>query len=326
MACIEAIKPKNYIELSKEVFDLEIEELKKVRDKIGSEIEDAVEMIFQSKGRVVITGIGKSGIIGKKITASLSSTGTQSIFMNAAEGLHGDLGMIYKDDIVIAISNSGSSKEVVDLIPSIKKIGARIIAMTGNKNSLLGQAADLVLDIGIEKEACPMDLAPTSSTTATLVMGDALTVSLIKKRNFKPENFALYHPGGALGRRLLTRVKDLMNKEVPIVYEDTSLKNIIYEISSKRLGMTMVYNRKDEVTGIITDGDIRRIVFDKFEDIKEIRAIDIMTRQFKTINKNEMANDALDIMDYNKISSLAVVKDKKVEGIVTIHDLFDFRK
>lgn len=326
MDCIEVIKPENYIELSKEVFDLEIEELKKVRDKIGNEIEDAVEMIFESKGRVVITGIGKSGIIGKKITASLASTGTQAIFMNAAEGLHGDLGMIYKDDIVIAISNSGSSQEVVNLLPSIKKIGAKIIAMTGNKNSQLGQAADLVLDIGIEKEACPMNLAPTSSTTATLVMGDAITVSLIKKRNFKPENFAVYHPGGALGRKLLTRVKDLMNIEVPKVYENTNLKDIIYEISSKRLGMTMVYNCNDEVTGIITDGDIRRTVFDKLEDIKNIKAVDIMTRDFKTIDKNEMANDALDIMDSKKISSLAVVKDKKVEGIVTIHDLFDFRK
>lgn len=326
MDYMELIKTKSYVDISKEVFDLEIEELKRVRNKIGNEIEEAVEMIFQSKGRVVITGIGKSGIIGKKITASLASTGTQSIFMNAAEGLHGDLGMIYKDDIVIAISNSGSSREVLDLIPSINKIGAKIIAMTGNKNSLLGQAADLVLDIGIEKEACPMNLAPTSSTTATLVMGDALTVSLIEKRNFKPENFALYHPGGALGRRLLTRVKDLMNKEVPIVYEDTSLKNVIYEISSKRLGMTTVYNYNDEVTGIITDGDIRRTVFDKFEDMKKIRAIDIMTSEFKTIDKDEMASDALDIMDCNKISSLVVLKDKRVEGILTIHDLFDFKK
>lgn len=326
MDCMGLIESRSYIDISKEVFDLEIEELKKVRDKIGKEIDEVVKMIFESKGRVVITGIGKSGIIGKKITASLASTGTQSIFMNAAEGLHGDLGMICNDDIVIAISNSGSSQEVVNLLPSIKKIGAKIIAMTGNRNSPLGQAADIILDIGIEKEACPMDLAPTSSTTATLVMGDALTVSLIKHKNFKPENFAVYHPGGALGRRLLTRVKDLMSTEIPIVYEDTDLKNIIYEISSKRLGMTMVYNSNDEVTGIITDGDIRRTVFEKIEDIKNIRARDIMTRNFKTIDKNEMANDALDIMDTNKISSLAIVKDKKVQGIVTIHDLFDFRK
>lgn len=316
----------NYINIGKEVFDLEIKELKKVRDRIGNEVEQAVELIFNSKGRVVITGIGKSGIIGKKITASLASTGTQSIFMNAAEGLHGDLGMIYKDDIVIAISNSGSSQEVIDLLPSIKRIGAKIIAMTGNINSSLGQAADIILDIGVEREACPMNLAPTSSTTATLVMGDALAVALIKRRNFKPENFALYHPGGALGRRLLTRVKDLMHTDIPVVYKDTLIKDVIYEISDKRLGMTMVYNNKDEVVGLITDGDIRRIVFDRIEDIKDLKAIDIMTRKFKTIDKDEMANYALDVMDTNKISSLVIIENKKVEGILTLHDLFDFRK
>ncbi|WP_278682479.1 KpsF/GutQ family sugar-phosphate isomerase [Paraclostridium bifermentans] len=316
----------NYINIGKEVFDLEIKELKKVRDRIGNEVEQAVELIFNSKGRVVVTGIGKSGIIGKKITASLASTGTQSIFMNAAEGLHGDLGMIYKDDIVIAISNSGSSQEVIDLLPSIKRIGAKIIAMTGNINSSLGQAAHIVLDIGVEREACPMNLAPTSSTTATLVMGDAIAVALIKRRNFKPENFALYHPGGALGRRLLTRVKDLMHTDIPVVYKDTLIKDVIYEISDKRLGMTMVYNNKDEVVGLITDGDIRRSVFDRIEDIKYLKAIDIMTKEFKTIDKNEMANYALDVMDENKISSLVIIQNKKVEGILTMHDLFDFKK
>lgn len=325
MSCTEVIKPKNCIDLSKEVFDLEIEELKKVRDKIGNEIEDAVEMILKSKGRVVITGIGKSGIIGKKITASLASTGTQSIFMNAAEGLHGDLGMIYKDDIVIAISNSGNSKEVVDLLPSINRIGCKVIALTGNRNSYLGKRADLVLDIGVEKEACPMNLAPTSSTTATLVMGDALTVSLIKRKNFTPENFALYHPGGSLGRKLLTRVKDLMNTDIPIVYEDTDLKNIIYEISSKRLGVTIVYNNNNEATGIITDGDIRRSVFDNYEDIKSVTARDIMTRNFKYIDKNEMANYALELMEENKVTSLVVLEEKNVIGIITTHDVYDFK-
>ncbi|WP_394866655.1 KpsF/GutQ family sugar-phosphate isomerase [Paraclostridium bifermentans] len=326
MICVEELSKESYVDISKDVFNLEIEELKKVRDKIDNSIEDAVQMIFNADGRVIVTGIGKSGIIGKKIAASLASTGTQSIFMNAAEGLHGDLGMIYRDDIVIAISNSGSSQEVIDLIPSIKRIGAKIIAMTGDTKSTLGKSADLVLDIGIDKEACPMNLAPTSSTTATLVMGDALTVSLINIRKFKPEKFALYHPGGALGRRLLTRVKDLMHEDVPVVYEDTKLRDVIYEISSKRLGMTMVYNKNNEVTGIITDGDIRRTVFDKFENIKKIKASDIMTKEFKTIDKNEMANYALDIMDSSKISSLAIVENNKVEGIITIHDLFDFKK
>lgn len=315
----------NYVELSKNVFDLEIEELKKVRDRVGIEINEAVELIFNSKGRVVVTGIGKSGIIGKKIAASMASTGTQTLFMNAAEGLHGDLGMIYKDDIVIAISNSGSSKEVLDLLPSIKKIGAKIIAMTGNMNSILAKEANLILDIGIEKEACPMNLAPTSSTTATLVMGDALTVSLIKRRNFKPENFAIYHPGGALGRRLLTRVEDLMHTTLPIVSQDSTLNDIVYEISSKRLGMTLVYDIERTLVGLITDGDIRRSVFDNFDDLKAITAKDIMTQNYKFINKTQMANEALEVMETNKISSLVVLEDKNVQGIITMHDVFDFR-
>lgn len=324
MDCIDVIKSKNYIDISKDVFDLEINELKKVRDKIGSEIEDAVEMIFESKGRVVITGIGKSGIIGKKISASLASTGTQSIFMNAAEGLHGDLGMIYKDDIVIAISNSGSSQEVLDLLPSIKRIGAKIIAMTGNKNSKLGQAADLVLDIGIEKEACPMNLAPTSSTTATLVMGDALTVSLINKRDFRPEKFAIYHPGGALGRRLLTRVKDLMHTNIPKVEDDASLKRILDEIINKRLTMTMVIDNNNQFVGIITDGDIRRSVFNKYENIKDIKAKDIMSKGFKCIDSNEMLSFALERFEEEKVSALVVLEQESIVGIVTMQDIIDF--
>lgn len=324
MGCIEVIKSKNYVDLSKEVFNLEIEELKKVRDKIGSEIEDAVEMIFESKGRVVITGIGKSGIIGKKIAASLASTGTQSIFMNAAEGLHGDLGMIYKDDIVIAISNSGNSQEVVDLLPSIKRIGAKIIGMTGNTNSKLAQSSDLVLDIGIEKEACPMNLAPTSSTTATLVMGDALTVSLINKRDFRPEKFAIYHPGGALGRRLLTRVKDLMHTNIPKVKEDANLKDILDEIISNRLTMTMVVDSNKQFIGIITDGDIRRTVFNKYENIKEIKAKDIMSKGFKSISSNEMLSFALEKFEEEKVSSLVVLEKESVVGIVTMQDIIDF--
>ena len=220
------------INIAKEVFDLEMIELDKVKSKINEEFARIVELIFESKGRVIVTGIGKSGIIGKKIAASLASTGTNSFFMHSAEALHGDLGMVYRDDIVIAISNSGSSQEVLDILPSIKRIGATLIAMTGNRNSILAKEAEYVLDIGIENEACPLDLAPTSSTTATLVMGDALTVALIKRRDFKPEKFALYHPGGALGRRLLTSIKDLMVTEVPKVTLQTELKDI--KLAEKR--------------------------------------------------------------------------------------------
>lgn len=313
------------VKIAHEVFDIEIEQLEKLKERIDCKFEDVVELIFETKGRVIFTGIGKSGIIGKKIAASFASTGTNSFFMHAAEALHGDLGMVYKDDIVIAISNSGSSQEVIDLLPSLKRIGCTIVAMTGNLKSPLARNAEYVLDIGVEKEACPMDLAPTSSTTATLLMGDALTVALIERRDFKPEKFAVYHPGGALGRRLLTRIKDLMNDEVPVVNVDDHLQDIVYEIGSKRLGITLVYDNNIPI-GIVTDGDIRRAIINN-DDLKEIKAKDVMTEGFKTISANDMATDALEKMEQHKITSLAVVDDKeptRIKGIITMHDLFTF--
>lgn len=312
------------IDIAKEVFDVEIEELVKVRNKIDNEFNLIIDVILNTKGKVVITGIGKSGIIGKKIAASLASTGTSSFFMQSAEALHGDLGMVNKEDIVIAISNSGTTQEVLNLIPSLKKIGCKIIAMTGNKKSQLANVADYIIDIGVEKEACPMNLAPTSSTTATLLMGDALTVALIKRREFMPENFALYHPGGALGRRLLTRVSDIMSKELPKVYEESDLKEVIYEISSGRIGLTIVYNIEDNPVGLITDGDIRRNIFDKYSDIREIKAKDIMTKGFKSIDSNEMANAAWEKMNRNNISNLVVTEGENLVGVVTMHDVFEF--
>ena len=313
------------INIAKEVFDLEMIELDKVKSKINEEFARIVELIFESKGRVIVTGIGKSGIIGKKIAASLASTGTNSFFMHSAEALHGDLGMVYRDDIVIAISNSGSSQEVLDILPSIKRIGATLIAMTGNRNSILAKEAEYVLDIGIENEACPLDLAPTSSTTATLVMGDALTVALIKRRDFKPEKFALYHPGGALGRRLLTSIKDLMVTEVPKVTLQTELKDIIYEISSKRIGMTLVYENQKAI-GIITDGDIRRSIAN-CEDLNKLNAEQIMSKGYKNIKNDAKATVALEKMQEFKVSSLVVIDAKsssEIVGIVTMHDLFPF--
>lgn len=313
------------MKIGHEVFDIEIGQLEYVKNKLDKNFSDIVELIFESKGRVVVTGIGKSGIIGKKIAASLASTGTNSFFMNSAEALHGDLGMVYKDDIVIAISNSGSSQEVVDILPSLKKIGAKLIAMTGNVNSILAKEAEYVLDIGVEREACPMDLAPTSSTTATLLMGDALTVALIKRRNFKPEKFAVYHPGGALGRRLLTRIKDLMITDIPKVELESELKDIIYEISSKRLGMTLVYD-KGKTIGIITDGDIRRAI-SNCDDLNKLNAKHIMTMGYKKIFSTERATTALEKMQEFKISNLIVVDDKSpdvIVGIITMHDLFPF--
>ena len=315
----------DYIQRSKEIFNQEICELQKLSAKIGNEINEAVELIYNCKGKLVIMGVGKTGIIGHKISSSLASTGTQSIFVNASEAMHGDLGMVSKNDIVLLISNSGSSSEIVNIIPPLKKIGCTMIAMTGNLKSVLASEVSLVLNVGVEKEACPLGLAPTTSTTATLVMGDALTICLMERRDFKAENYAVYHPGGALGRRLISRVKDEMNTEIPRVSETTVFKDIMYEVSNKRLGMTLVYNSNNQAVGIITDGDIHRAI-QKFDDIKQLTAADFMTRGFKQIGVNELLTDALEMMDINKITSLTVMDETdQVVGILSIHNIIDFR-
>jgi len=318
----------NYIQRSQEVFDQEICELKKVSKRIGNEFNEIVDLIYNCKGKVIVTGIGKTGLIGKKIAASLSSTGTLSIFMNSTDALHGDLGMARKDDIVIAISNSGSSTEILNILPPLRKIGTSIIAITGNLESRLAKEADYVLDVGVEKEACPLNLAPTSSTTATLVMGDALSICLMEKRGFKTEDYAIFHPGGALGRRLLTHVEDLMSKEIPIVKETDNFKDVIYVISDRRKGMTMVENSEGQMTGIITDGDIRRAI-QNYDDVISKQAIDFMTHGFKKIRENAQINDALEMMTANKITTLAVTETKessKIIGLITVHDIIDFDK
>ncbi len=309
---------------AKEIFAQQIGELQKLSDKIGPEMNQVVEMIYACRGKLVIMGVGKTGIIGHKIASSLASTGTPAIFVNAAEAMHGDLGMISPDDIALLISNSGSSMEIINIVAPLKKIGCRIIAMTGNPQSPLAREAELMLNVGVEKEACPLGLAPTTSTTATLVMGDALTICLMERRNFKAENYALYHPGGALGRQLLTRVKDEMTTEIPKVNEDSIFKDIILEMSKKRLGMTLVYNTKNEATGIITDGDLRRAI-QNFDDLKSLKAADIMTKGVKRIDKNEMLSEALEMMDISNITTLAVIDGASVCGILSIHHIIDFR-
>jgi arabinose-5-phosphate isomerase len=310
---------------AQEIFDIEIDELKKVRDKIGEELERTANMIMECRGKVVVTGIGKSGIVGKKIAATLASTGTLTVFMNSAEGLHGDLGMIHSDDVVIAISNSGNSDEVVSIIPSIKKIGAKLVAMTGNKNSKLGVQADEVLDIGVEMEACPMNIAPTCSTTATMVMGDALASVLIKLRDFKPENFAIYHPGGSLGRRLLMKVKDVMHggDKLAIVEKDTDIDVILLVMTKKKLGAVCVVE-KGSMIGIITEGDIRRALQNK-EEFFSYKASDIMMTTFTSVGEDQMAVDALELMENRKsqISVLPVLEGKKLIGMIRIHDLLN---
>jgi len=270
-------------------------------------------------------GIGKTGIIGHKIASSMASTGTPTVFVNASEAMHGDLGMVSKNDVVLLISNSGSSTEIINIIAPLKKIGCTLIAMTGNPKSTLAKEVSIVLNIAISREACPLGLAPTTSTTATLVMGDALTICLMERRGFKAENYALYHPGGALGRRLISKVKDEMFTDIPKVYENTLFKDIIYEVSNKRLGMTMVYDKDEHAIGIITDGDIRRAI-QRFDEIKQLKAVDFMTPGFKRIAQDELLTEALEIMDLNKITTLTVTDtDEQVVGILSIHNIIDFR-
>lgn len=313
------------ISAAKELFNSEIRELERVRDKIDENIEKVVELILNSKGKVVITGIGKSGLIGKKIASTLASTGTHAIFMNSAEGLHGDLGMISAGDVVIAISNSGNSEEVLSLLPSIKRIGAALVAMTGNKNSPLGREAQCILNIGIEKEGCPLNLAPMASATSTLVMGDALAAILIKRRNFKPENFAVYHPGGTLGRRLLMKVKDVMHggERLPLVSYNSTVDELILTMTKKRLGAVCVMD-DEKMVGIITEGDLRRALAHK-EKFFVMKAEDIMTRNFTQVDENIMAIEALDVMENreSQISVLPVMKDGHLVGIVRVHDLLN---
>ncbi len=311
------------INYAKTIFDTEIESLEKVKNRISESLIKIANLIINSEGKIVITGIGKSGIIGKKIAATLSSTGTLTVFMNSAEGLHGDLGMIGKKDIVIAISNSGNSDEVIAIIPSIKKIGAKLVAMTGNSNSKLGKEADYILDIGVNSEACPLNLAPMSSTTCTLVMGDALAAVLIKIRDFKPENFAVYHPGGSLGRRLLMKVENVMHKgeSIPTCDENSSMNEVVIIMSKKRLGTVCVMH-DNFMKGIITEGDLRRAL-GREKEFFTLKAKDIMTKNFSVIEKDKMAIDALEMMENreSQISVLPVFDNKILVGVVRIHDL-----
>lgn len=280
----------------------------------------AVELIYNSKGRVIITGIGKSAIIANKIVATLNSTGTPAVFMHAADAIHGDLGSILQDDVVICISKSGNTPEIKVLVPLIKNANNKMIAITGNSTSFLGQQADYILNVYVENEACPNNLAPTTSTTAQLVMGDALAICLLELRGFSSKDFAKYHPGGALGKRLYLRVNDLssMNKK-PKVNLNTNVKEVIVEISEKMLGVTAVVE-DDKIMGIITDGDLRRMLT-KSDDFIHLTAKDIMSSNPKRIDENAMAVDAMELMETNGISQLLVEQNGKYAGVVHIHDL-----
>lgn len=314
---------KEAIEVAREVLRLEAKAVAALVEKIGENFVRAVETIFACKGRVIVTGIGKSGIIGKKIAATLSSTGTPSIFLHAGEGLHGDLGVVMKEDVVICISKSGNGGELKMLIPLFRRLGVPVIAMTGNLQNELASRADIVLDVSVEEEACPHDLAPTTSSTATLAMGDALAIALLKRRNFSPEDFALRHPGGTLGRRLLLRIEDLMGEgeKIPIVHETASLQQVILKITEKRYGATCVVSETGVLKGIITDGDLRRLLTEAAE-LKNLTAKSMMSRNPKTIKSGTLAVKALEILEDHAIMQIVVVDEKnRPVGIVHLHDL-----
>ncbi len=280
----------------------------------------AVELIYHAEGRLIVTGIGKSAIIAQKIVATMNSTGTPSMFLHASEAIHGDLGMVQPGDVVICISKSGNSPEIKVLVPILKRFGNTLIAMTGNINSFLAKGADFILNTTVESEACPINLAPTNSTTAQLVMGDALAVCLMEIRGFKSEDFAKYHPGGALGKKLLLRVKDMLeDNHKPMVSPDAPVKKVIFEISEKRLGVTAVIE-DDKVIGIITDGDIRRML-NNTDTIAGLTARDIMTKSPKMIKSSDMAMDALNIMEDFSITQLVVSDQEEYKGIIHLHDI-----
>jgi len=308
------------ISSAKETIKLEGQSILNLSNLIDNDFAEAVELIYNSKGRVIITGIGKSAIIATKIVATLNSTGTPAVFMHAADAIHGDLGLILQDDVVICISKSGNTPEIKVLVPLIKNAKNKMIAITGNKDSFLGQQADFVLNAFVEKEACPNNLAPTTSTTAQLVLGDALAVSLLELRGFSSKDFAKYHPGGALGKKLYLRVQDISSvNQKPEVTLDTNIKQVIVEISEKMLGVTAV-TENNNIVGIITDGDLRRMLskVDKFSDLT---AKDIMSANPKRIDEDAMAIDAMEVLETYGISQLLVQKDGKYAGVVHIHDL-----
>ncbi len=313
---------RTIIETARRVLNIESQAVAGLQNRIGSDFVDVVRHLNECR-QLVITGIGKSGLIGKKIAATFSSIGLPTLFLHASEASHGDLGMISKEATVIAISNSGETTEVVKLLPIFNRIHCTLVGITGNKQSSLAKRSDYVLDISVKEEACPKDLVPTASTTASLAMGDALAMAFMELRGVQEEDFALNHPGGSLGRKLLTMVDDLMHlgEDIPRVSNNADIYQVLKEMSKKRLGITLVVTDQDELLGIITDGDIRREI-EKRKDISQTRAIDMMASQPKTISKNTLAVKAVRIMQDHSITSLVVTgNDKKIAGIIHLHDI-----
>jgi len=315
--------PQDLIESAKRAIQIETQAVAQLADRIDASFVKACDLILACKGRVVVTGMGKSGHIGSKIAATLASTGTPAFFVHPGEASHGDLGMITSQDVVLAISNSGSTAEIITIIPLIKRMGAPLISMTGAPQSVLAREANVNLDVGVETEACPLGLAPTSSTTVTLVMGDALAVALLEAKGFSAEDFAFSHPGGRLGRRLLLKVGDVMHKgeRIPMVTEGTLMRDALLEMSRKGLGMTTIVDSQGFLKGLFTDGDLRRSL-DRGIDIHRVTIDELMTRKCRTVHQDMLAAEALNIMEEAKINGLVVTDvDERVIGALNTHDL-----
>lgn len=312
------------LETARRVLRIEAEAIAALGERLDSRFEKAVEAIFACKGRIVVTGLGKSGLVGRKISSTLASTGTPSFFLHAAEALHGDLGMLKADDILVALSASGETEELLELLEAVRRLGIYVIGLTSNPRSALAGASDIVLDIAVREEACSLNLAPTASTAAAMAMGDALAIALLDRRGFKEDDFAALHPGGKLGKRL-RRVEALMHsgESLPRVAADTAMPDVIYEMSRKRLGLTAVTDDDGRVLGIITDGDLRRMMQKAKENILHLTAAECMTKNPVTIGRHELAAAALHVMEERKITSVLVVDaDGRLEGVVHIHDLW----
>ncbi len=325
---MDKISPsRTALDLAKQVLAIEAEAIQSLSARLGQSFLDAVALLLNCRGRVVVSGIGKSGHIARKIASTMASTGTPAYFVHPAEASHGDIGMIARDDVLIALSNSGESEELLTILPLLRRQGASLIAITGNANSSLAREADVHLDAHVEKEACPLNLAPTASTTAALALGDALAVALLDAKGFGAEDFARSHPGGALGtlgRRLLTHVRDVMRcgEDIPSVPESAGFSEALQEMSKKRLGMTAVLDATGRVSGIFTDGDLRRTLA-RVDDIKAARIADIMTRDPRTISPDKLAVEAVQIMEERKVNQLLVVSGEgRLVGALNMHDLF----
>jgi arabinose-5-phosphate isomerase len=318
----EKMTAKNIIESGKNVIRIEKEAIAAIEERIGENFAKAVQLILDRPGRVIVTGMGKSGAIGKKISATFASTGTTSAFLHPAEGVHGDLGMVHKNDLVLAISKSGETAEIIHLLPSFRRLNVPLIAMTGNKDSTIARYADVSLDISVQQEACPNDLVPTASTTVSLVIGDALAVALLEARSFSADDFALLHPGGALGKKLLLRVSDLMviNEQLPFCYTDDVMRVAVMEMAQKR-GICPVVDKEMQLIGVITTGDLNRLI-QKTENFLTIPVTDVMNRSPKSIDKNDLASIAYQEMEKFRIICMPVLDEqKKLIGVIHLHDI-----